>query len=310
MLELSGNWEPRTVYTLHEYVRQWTSYLVFLVETKAKQKCMEKIKFKLGFSNGLLVPSQGKSGGLALLWSKDVKLEIKSYSQHHINATITEHESNYTWRFTGFYSHSESHTRKESWKLLFYLNNQFSLPWFYCGDFNEILFLSKKSGGPQRTQCQMEGYRDAVNDCDFQDLRSSRPQFTWCNMREGSDRIYLCLDWAFANSDWLNKFNNYRVHHVVDSTSDHCIPRITDSRAPPPSRKHPFHFEALWAKQDNCHGIVEPAWDSGSLTNTPEGIATNLSLCTFELSSWCKEVFGRIPKRIQEKRKLLHTLIE
>lgn len=74
---------------------------------------MEKIKFKLGFSNGLIVPSQGKSEGPVLLWSKYVKLEIKSYSQHHI-ATITELESNFTWRFTGFYGHSKSHIRKES----------------------------------------------------------------------------------------------------------------------------------------------------------------------------------------------------
>ena len=100
---------------------------------------MEKVKFKLGFSNGLIVPNQGKSGGLALLWSKDIKLETKSYSQHHIDIIIIEHDRNSTWRFTGFYGHPESHLRKDSWKLLSYLNSQFSLPWFCCGDFNEIL---------------------------------------------------------------------------------------------------------------------------------------------------------------------------
>ena len=78
-------------------------------------------------------------------------------------------------------------------------------------------------------------------------------------MREGSDRIYLRLDWAFANSDWLNKFNNCRVHHVVNSTSDHCILRIIDTKALPLSQKRRFHFKALWAKQKDCHGIVEAA---------------------------------------------------
>ena len=75
---------------LRDYVRRWTPYLVFLVETKVKHKHMEKIKFSLGFSNGLIVPNRGRSGGLALFWSTDVNLEIKSYSQYHIDATITE----------------------------------------------------------------------------------------------------------------------------------------------------------------------------------------------------------------------------
>nr|POF02450.1 hypothetical protein CFP56_28059 [Quercus suber] len=219
---------------------------------------MEKIKFILGFFNSLIVPSQGKSGGLALFWSKDVKLEIKSYSQNHIDAIISEQDSNFTWRFTGFYGHPESHLRNDSWKLLSYLNNQLSLPWFCCDDFNEILSFSEKSGGPQRPQRQMDGFRD---------------------------RIYLHLDRAFANSDWIHKFSNRKVHHVTDSTSDHYILRITDSRAPPPLRKCRFHFEVLWAKRDDCHGIVEAAWNSGCISNSPEGIATNLSLCASELSN-------------------------
>ena len=51
---------------------------------------MEKVKHSLGFFNGLIVPSRGCRGGLALLWSSDTNLEIKSYSDHHIDAIITE----------------------------------------------------------------------------------------------------------------------------------------------------------------------------------------------------------------------------
>ena len=51
---------------------------------------MEKIKFKLGFTNGLCVSSRGRNGGLALFWSSDTKLEIRSYYNHHIDAIITE----------------------------------------------------------------------------------------------------------------------------------------------------------------------------------------------------------------------------
>nr|XP_023875744.1 uncharacterized protein LOC111988195 [Quercus suber] len=129
-------------------------------------------------------------------------------------------------------------------------------------------------------------------------------------MREGNERIYLRLDRAFANSDWLNVFPNCRVHHVVDSTSDHCILRITDSSTPAPSRKRRFHFEALWAKREDCYGIVEAAWIGGGPSNTPGDIAANLQLVASELSAWSKEVFGNIPKRIKEKREALHSLTE
>lgn len=46
------------------------------METKENVKRMEKVKDKLGFANGLFVPSRGCNGGLALLWSKEVNLEI------------------------------------------------------------------------------------------------------------------------------------------------------------------------------------------------------------------------------------------
>ena len=150
--------------------------------------------------------------------------------------------------------------------------------------------MTEKSGGPQRTQRQMDGFREAVNLCGFQDLG------------------FLGLDRAFANSDWSNKFSNCKVYHVVDSTSDHCILRITDSIASPPRRNRRFHYEALWAKRDDCYDIVESAWNRGSLENTPEGIASNLSLCASALTLWSRDVIGNIPKKIQEHKKLLNTL--
>lgn len=42
--------------------------------------------------------------------------------------------------------------------------------------------------------------------------------------------------------------------------------------------------------------------------NTPEGIASNLTHCAFELMAWNKDVIGNIPRKIQEKRKALNNL--
>ena len=198
--------------------------------------------------------------------------------------------------------------RKESWNLLSYLCNQFTLPWFCHGDFNEILSLTEKSGGALRSQHQMNGFREAVNLCGFQDLGYLGPKFTLCNLQEGSNRVYLRLDRAFANSDWLNLFGNVKVQHQVESTSDHCILRISDFSYSPLSRNRRFHFEALWTKREDYHEIIKIAWNSGDPATTPEGIASNLSKCAAGLSMWNREVFGNIPKKIQEKRNRLNIL--
>lgn len=36
---------------------------------------MVKIKDKIGFPNGLIIPSEGRSGGMALLWLRDVDVK-------------------------------------------------------------------------------------------------------------------------------------------------------------------------------------------------------------------------------------------
>ena len=190
---------------------------------------MEKVKYILGFLNGLIVPSRGRSGGLALLWSSDMNLEIKNYSNFHIDSIITEPENGFSWRYIGFYGHPETHLREESWKFISFLNSQYCLSWFCCGDFNEILSMNEKVGGAQRSQHQMEGFRQVVNNCCFQDLGYCGPNFTWSNIKEGNQRISLRLDRAFATPEWLELFRNPKVHHLTESTFDHCILAISDS---------------------------------------------------------------------------------
>ena len=58
--------------------------------------------------------------------------------------------------------------------------------------------MEEKLGGVVRTQQYMDGFRDAINICGFKDLGYRGLDFTWCNNREGSNRIYMRLDRALA----------------------------------------------------------------------------------------------------------------
>ena len=76
------------------------------------------------------------------------------------------------------------------------------------------------------------------------------------------------------------------MYHLVESTFDHCILTITDS--PPPARKSKrrFHFEAMWVKREDCREVIKAAWDSGALSVTPEGVASNFKRCADALVIW------------------------
>ena len=92
---------------LGKLVQRWNPKIIFLSETKIKKKAMEKINFV----NGLIVPRKGRGGGLAKLWKREVALEIMGYSRNHIDAIISEQDSGFKWRMTGFYGNSETHRR-------------------------------------------------------------------------------------------------------------------------------------------------------------------------------------------------------
>lgn len=127
-------------------------------------------------------------------------------------------------------------------------------------------------------------------------------------MQEGEDRIYLRLDRAFATTEWINHLGNSRVHHLVEPTSDHCVLMIADIAPPSQPRQPCLHFEALWTKKDDCREVIELVWSSGSITDTPEGIASCLQRCVANLACWNKEVMGNIPWKIREKKKSLTSL--
>ena len=74
MIPLSQNCRglgnPWLVRALHVMVQRWKPDIVFLMETKSKVKHVERIKNRVGFANGLIVPSQGRSGGVAHFWTR------------------------------------------------------------------------------------------------------------------------------------------------------------------------------------------------------------------------------------------------
>lgn len=88
------------------------------METKSDLDWMMKVKEWCKFKNGLVVPSRGKSGGLAMLWKEEVKLDIQTYSSSHVDAWVNGGDTVGWWHLTGFYGELDMSKRPDSWQKL------------------------------------------------------------------------------------------------------------------------------------------------------------------------------------------------
>ena len=147
------------------------------METKSNKGWMEYVHDQCEFMSGLILPSDGSSGGLALFWRNEVIVHIQNYPSSHIDAFVDGGVDGW-WHFTGFYGNPETSRQCESWSLLKSLNNYSQLPWLAIGDFNELVGLFGKEGGASRPASQMERYKEVIDVCGLKDLGFIGPHFT------------------------------------------------------------------------------------------------------------------------------------
>ncbi|PON87786.1 Endonuclease/exonuclease/phosphatase [Trema orientale] len=114
-------------------------------ETRFASNWAMRVKDQIGFANSFHVNSEGRSGGLLLLWTDEVDVTIKSFSKGHIESIVQ-------------------------------LSN---------GDFNEILSLSEKIGGADHTISAFVNFRLALSDCNLVNLGFQVTPFTWTSVEHG-----------------------------------------------------------------------------------------------------------------------------
>ena len=154
---------PQIVKALQKVIQKEEPILLFLIETKLNKEKTEKVRDQSNFHFSWVVPSVGKSGGLALFWKEGISVEILEADQTHIDTVVRGGVSSDWWHFTGFYEASDTSRRDDSWALLRRIRDRSSLSWLIIGDFNKIVSESKKDGGSSRSRWQMKHFLDTIN---------------------------------------------------------------------------------------------------------------------------------------------------
>lgn len=250
------------------------------------------------------------AGGLALLWRKDIDLNILSYSQHNIDSEVTFPGETSKWRFIGFYGVPEQHLRHRSWDLLRQLSSHNSLQWLIGGDFNEILLNIEKSGGLIRSQGMMDAFRDGLADCYLEDLGFLGEPFTWSNQRAEPHTVRCRLNSFCVNSTWRVLVPSASVHHLTCPGSDH-VPLLIKFREQhqdgPGRRRRPWRFNAHWVRKQECEQVVREGWESAVAPDCFDRLFSGIEACQLGLRQWARDIHNNPRKVIEKLREQLYA---
>ena len=156
----------------------------------------------------------------------------------------------------------------------------------------------------------MEGFRQVVHACGFQDMGFEGPKFTWSNRRSKEERIRLRLDRVLATTKWKEKYRDAKVLHAVESTSNHYAIILTNQQVRCRHKTRRFHFEATWVRHEKCREIIQDSWkDQAGLQSSSE-LVRALKICAEGLKIWSQHDLGHVSKKIQEKRKILQDVVQ
>ncbi|GMN40449.1 hypothetical protein TIFTF001_009667 [Ficus carica] len=190
------------------------------------------------------------------------KMDMEFSSRSHIDVDVTSDLGD-EWRFT-FYGPTKKKAHRHAWKLLKRLRTNPDVPWICGGDFNEVLNPSEVDSGGERSLSDMLLFRFVAN-------TSWRLKFRRANV-------------VVLNS-WGSNYKAFLLQPMPNRKKDNK------------RKSGGFRFEPLWAKHEECPGIVEDLWHNLHFDGSPNRLASGLTFCAGTLRRWGLRKFGNIPKR-------------
>ena len=195
--------------------------LAFISETKCKKhKALRRIA-RLPLSNSEIVPSQGRGGGLWLLWSDSISVSILETSINFIVARIQVTPAAPPWVLFAVYGDCDDKANNSIWERIEHYTANAALPVCTIGDFNCITDQGEKTGGSKVFKSKNKRFRTFIQRSGLIDLGHTGPAFTWANNQLERKLILERLDRGLATSDWLLNFPNSKLFHLPNYQSDH-----------------------------------------------------------------------------------------
>ncbi|XP_071933864.1 uncharacterized protein [Coffea arabica] len=143
--------------------------------------------------------------------------------------------------------------RRDLWKMMEDVQEQFSGPLLAAGDFNVISSVSEWSGGAPPNGYNMEEFNKAIFNCGLSDVGFDGSPFTWTN-----GEVWKRLDRALANETLTDLFEVTKVSQLLQGRFDHTplLIKCGANRL----RSSSFRFLNVWTKHSSFKKVVQEAW--------------------------------------------------
>ncbi|XP_050207722.1 uncharacterized protein LOC126657130 [Mercurialis annua] len=259
---LQGVGNPWTVRALKFLVQNNSPDIFFLMETKLNRGEFGTICRSFVAFNSVISDANGRRGGLALFWNKNLDVTINDVSENHIAFTAMNNSLDTQWKGVGVYGWPEGGNKHLTCDLLKRVCADRSCPLVVFGDFNLFLYNYEKRGGRIRNQRELDDFQATIDDYGVADLGYDGHDFTWTNRRAGEHLIQARLDRFFANAKWQETFVDWTVYHLVRYHSDHCPILLSTKEERQQFSTRPFRFEPMWMRHESFENCVVEAWGS------------------------------------------------
>lgn len=160
--------------------------------------------------------------------------------------------------FTAVYAANDRLPREAMWEDIARLSTNVSLPWLVSGDFNTILVYGEKLSDGEPVSFNNSELLQCTSQCNLQDMQFSGVFHTWCNNKDGDQRIYCKLDRSLVNDLWLQAYTGSDTVYKSSAVSDHAFAVISISPVQRPKKS--FKFCNMWIDHSNFFDVVQQAW--------------------------------------------------
>lgn len=119
---------------------------------------------------------------------------------YHIGCSIVD-SGHAPWRASCFYGEACTNLRHQTWDTMKGIVSLSDLPWVCIGDFNEVLHPDEQEGIEERSNAQIQGFRDAVDVCMLMDIGYEGNFWTFEKKVTGGSYTRVRLDRALVSTE-------------------------------------------------------------------------------------------------------------
>lgn len=215
---IQGLENKQALFEVKFLIRSHQPDLIFLLETLVNDSNISKILPQLGFDHYDFVSPVNHFGGIAVLWSNGnihASILLKEQRAIHMMVHDTTYASNSI--LSGIYAPAQNREKDVFWDQLTQMNKIIDIPCCLIGDFNELVCLNDKLGGPTPNFNRFQRLNKFLACVNAETLQVSGNYFTWKKrVFKSSCSPFISVLLVQASFDYL--WQAILSHHCTKST--------------------------------------------------------------------------------------------